>query len=160
MSISEQFDEVQYGSITVDLNNHVFKIQDEPDKKVKLTRQEANILANFIALKNERASLKTMVELLGATEGSFKAMLTYARNKVSTIEITEGVTADVLFLSDRLIGESDNEKLPYSFNTELADLITKHGLGFDSELLRGVRTESTRTVGRLSNTGEFLIGTP
>ena len=150
------FDVHEYGKLFVDLQTGIFAIDDQ---QVKLTRSEANIVANFLSLGGERASVKTMKDLMGTTENSFKSMLSKARKKLSSITITGGVTADALLLSDRTSGETSNIILPYHFNEALADLVTKHGLGFDPELLKGVRTKVNIIIGVMEDSEGFLIAT-
>lgn len=155
MGITKSFDKTTYGQVSVDPATSVFSIGDQ---QVELTRTQAGIIACFINLGEERASLKTMTELVGTSEAAFKAMLSYARKKISAIEIAEGVTADALFLSDRLMGKSDSEKLPYHFNTRLADIINNHGLNCDPTLIADVRTKPKVIVGVSRDTGAFHQG--
>lgn len=155
MSISKSFDNTSYGQISVDPKTGIFSIAN---REVRLTRTEANIIACFINLGTNRASLKTMAELVGTKEPSFKVMLTYACNKISGIAVTEGIAADALFLSDRLLGKAQSEKLPYHFNVKLADLINANGLYFNPDLISDVRTERSMVVGKNKSTGAFYRG--
>ncbi len=146
MNIQANFDTHRYGCVEVDTRQGILKILD---RELALSRGDANIVAIFVDLansSNQRASLKTMTELLGAsTEASFKARLSKLRAKLRGFGICDSVTASSFLLSDRLMGEVDDdtlEKQPYHLNVDLADKLLKGSMDLD-----GVRIKARATIG-------------
>lgn len=147
--------------ISIDTNSGAFKVGDVSKN---LSLGKARIIALFIdaANKGERLSLKTLSELLDCSEVSLKVRLNYLRETLGTMQIAQGVMADALFLSDRLMGSltaaekaEGLEKKPYQFNAELGAAINRYGNNIPEDVLATIRKEPNKTLGRHRNPKEF-----
>ncbi len=167
MIVQQDFDNARYGCVHVDFKTRMLHVGT---RSLLLSDRVGNlgnayIAAAFIASAHHdptRFSIEQITRLSGAkNERAFKSRLSQFRQRLSKFEIAKGVNANSLFLSDRLTGNqtSNNSdihrKLPYHFNSSLADLIKNRGADLDECDLKGVRLEHSLILGPKSHPVEY-----
>jgi hypothetical protein len=174
MSALPDFDKARYGCVHVDFDTRLLHVGE---RSLLLSDRAGNlgnvhVVAAFITAANRepsRLSLQEIAEIsLAKSENSFKARFSKLRERLGKFDIANGVTANALFLSDRLTGNQSSStsdcvtKLPYHFNTALADMIATNGHVLSAQNKRGVRLEPSLVLGPKSHPEEYrsALGLP
>lgn len=157
MALCENFDVYRCSAVSIDVKSGVFKVGQ---RETKVFKGGAKIIAAYIDIANrgeKGASVKTMMEISGHANDTLSAYLSKLRKELSEFEIAPGVTADSLFLTEKIMGSltfgektAGMEKRPYHFNIDLADLIESYGNHIPLCELQRTRLEPVRSLGRNS----------